>query len=132
MKKSIPIAFVDDDKDDVNTIKKSFEKLNQTDSLETFSGGQDFLDYLDGIKENEFPSLVVLDYNMPFLNGGQVLSYLKTNPRYCDIPVLIYTTSATSQVKKEVLDKGAIFCIEKGNSIAAIREQAEYFHELVR
>jgi CheY-like chemotaxis protein len=55
----------------------------------------------------ELPRLIVLDYNMPELNGAEILKELKRNPRYNGIPKIIWSTSGSELYKKQCLDSGA-------------------------
>jgi CheY-like chemotaxis protein len=60
----------------------------------TLVNGFELLLFLKHRNENEFPSLIVLDINMPVMKGLEALSILKTNDRYRNIPVVMFSTSA--------------------------------------
>jgi CheY-like chemotaxis protein len=92
------ILYVDDDKDDCNLLKESFSTT--TTSLVCLSGGEDAIRYLNNVKEH-YPSLIILDLNMPRWDGKQTLNYIKSHPHLSNIPVVILSTSE-NKIDKEV------------------------------
>ncbi|MEJ0032864.1 MAG: response regulator [Bacteroidota bacterium] len=71
-----------------------FADIGLSDEVKYFDNGETTISYLDGTKDaNELPKLIVLDLNMPVLNGTQTLIYLKRTVRYKNIPVIIFSTS---------------------------------------
>jgi CheY-like chemotaxis protein len=63
------------------------------------------------------PDLVLLDLNMPGVNGLEVLGYLRREPRLVDIPVIVVTAEDERQVLQRALRKGATAVIIKPASI---------------
>ena len=76
MKKIPRILLADDNLDDQSFIRDAFSYVNANIELEILNDGQELLEHLHIIKNEEIPSLIVLDYNMPKLNGVQVLEIL--------------------------------------------------------
>jgi CheY-like chemotaxis protein len=79
-------------------IEKNLRRSNITNKIITVSDGQQALDYLFGEgeyvgKEHPSPLLVLLDLNLPVLDGYQVLQGMKTDERTKRIPVIILTTT---------------------------------------
>lgn len=92
------VIYVDDDPDDRMIMEDAF--LNIPDyELQIFSNGNKLFDYLEEEKAN-LPSLIILDVNMPFMSGIDVLRLLRTNEEYKAIPVVMFTTS-TSPLDKQ-------------------------------
>jgi CheY-like chemotaxis protein len=88
------ILWADDDADDMMFIQESFELLAPNYKITQAQNGQEILDFLDAITDPAlFPSLIVLDMNMPVLNGRDTLAILKKVEKYASIPVVIFTTS---------------------------------------
>ena len=87
------VIYVDDDPDDRMLFLEAFESIPDYD-LMTLVNGFELLLFLKHRNENEFPSLIVLDINMPVMNGLEALSILKSNDRYRNIPVVMFSTSA--------------------------------------
>jgi len=110
IKKSIWIA--DDDDDDRMLIKEAFEESAYKEPLMFFENGEKIIELLSS-KTQYKPSLILLDLNMPKVNGHDVLNFIKKNKTTKDIPVIILTTSKSEEDKKIVLKMGASGFITK-------------------
>jgi CheY-like chemotaxis protein len=94
MKDAAPyILLADDNPDDRSFIRDSFDYMRADIQLKLVDGGKELLQRLDVTEEDELPSLIVLDYNMPELNGAEVLEKLSKNDRYKEIPKIMLSTS---------------------------------------
>lgn len=102
------ILFVDDDEEDHLIVFEYFKDLGNEKRVKFIKYGQEALDYLQGIPEDDkLPRLIVLDLNMPILNGTQTLFRLKRDKRFKDIPVKIFSTSENENEKRKCLSLGA-------------------------
>ena len=99
------IFLAEDDEDDQELIRIAFTKLSSKHQLEIVNNGQEMLDALEG--QSSLPCLIVLDLNMPILNGIQTLKELKANPRFAKIPKVILTTSDSEESKSKCYSYGA-------------------------
>lgn len=112
------VLYADDDIDDKNWVKEACKSLNSSLQIEFVESGRSVLDYLKNSDGVDRPSLIVLDLNMPELDGRQTLKALKSNPAYKDIPVVIVTTSSNSMDKDVCKRLGAsLFLIKPNNYI---------------
>ena len=93
MKKDRYVVYVDDDPDDRILFKEAFDSI-QNYYLLTLVNGFELLLFLKQRNEQEMPSLIVLDINMPVMNGLEALSLLKLNEKYKQIPVIMFATTA--------------------------------------
>jgi DNA-binding response OmpR family regulator len=75
------------------------------------------------------PSLIVLDLNMPILNGMETLSRLKSHTVYKNIPVIMFTTSVHEVEKARCLEIGALDFIKKPARFQQTISTARYLHE---
>ena len=108
------ILIVDDDEEDRFFLNTAFEEMALSGGLHLKEGGFQAFQYLDELTEAlALPTLIVLDLNMPVLDGIETLKRLKTNPRYKHIPVIVYTTSAHTLEKDQCLALGAADFIKK-------------------
>jgi len=68
------------------------------------------------------PDLVLLDLNMPGVNGLEVLGYLRREPRLMDVPVVVVTAEDERLVLQRALRKGATAVIIKPASIEELED----------
>jgi CheY-like chemotaxis protein len=109
MSNDIKILVVDDDKEDHLILQEYFSDSHIDKNVLFVDNGVRALEYLEGIHdESLLPSLIVLDLNMPLLNGTQTLLQLKQDNRLKNIPVIIYSTSESENEKRKCLSFGAI------------------------
>lgn len=91
------ILLVDDDPDDVFMLSDAFKTANPACEVVEAYDGDAALQLLEALyQRKETPDLIVLDINMPVLDGREVLRILKSSDRYKDIPVVVYTTSSNT------------------------------------
>ena len=103
--KSTLIYVIDDDHDDFHLLTEVIVERWSTMRFEHFSDPQDFVRQLGTL---EHPCFIVLDINMPKLDGFQVLSILKENVSWKRIPVIFLSTSSEPSVHHKALDLGAV------------------------
>jgi CheY-like chemotaxis protein len=100
MKISKPILLVEDDQVDVMTVKRALRELRITNKLYVAENGEEALEFLQN-PQNEKPHIILLDLNMPKMNGTEFLQVVKQDQQLKTIPVIILTTSKTEQDKIE-------------------------------
>jgi CheY-like chemotaxis protein len=114
------IYLADDDPDDRELLMKAFQLITDRYYLTAVSSGRALIELLSAKSESELPCLIVLDYNMPELNGKKVLEYLQNSVRYRRIPKVIYTTSNSPMEKSEFLSMGVKGFITKATTFQGI------------
>lgn len=122
--------MVDDDDEDRMLMQEMFSEIGAPDIAHYEASGEMALAYLEKLSENELPSVIVLDLNMPKINGTQVLKLLKTNERFKDITVIIYSTSINYIEQEQTLKFGAYDYVIKPSSYEECLKKAKYFHSL--
>jgi CheY-like chemotaxis protein len=98
MKNSRPVLLVEDDSVDAMTVKRALKDLNVTNPLVHTLNGEEALEYLKG-NGNKKPCVILLDLNMPKMNGIEFLQVVKVNDSLKRIPVIVLTTSQEEQDK---------------------------------
>ncbi len=92
-----PVLYAEDDENDVFLLQRAFQKANFP-GLEVVHDGQQAVDYLSACGRDPVkcpvPSLVLLDINMPFLSGLEVLAWMRNQPAVADLPVVVFTSSS--------------------------------------
>ncbi len=91
-----PILLVEDDSVDAMTVKRALKDLKITNPLSHTLNGEEALNYL-GDKNNSCPCVILLDLNMPKMNGIEFLKIAKADPKLKLIPVVVFTTSQEEQ-----------------------------------
>jgi CheY-like chemotaxis protein len=100
MKSNKTILLVEDDRIDAMTVKRAMNELKITNPLAHVDNGLAALDYLKN-PENQEPCIILLDLNMPKMNGIELLGVLKKDAQLKKIPVIILTTSNAEKDKTE-------------------------------
>src|SRR6185437_3333644 len=95
--------------------------------VECAENGLEMIGLLDRLPDDELPGMIVLDQNMPRMTGKESLIFLKGNPRYKDIPTILYSTYQVRDFYQECLDLGAQDVLAKPDTMQAYREMIEQF-----
>jgi CheY-like chemotaxis protein len=123
MDKKYPLSYVlvDDDEDDRLLIKLALQKAERPLPIYEFTNGQELIDYLDhnsSIREdNDYHWLIVMDINMPILDGISTLKYIRQHSHWQKIPILMLSTSSSDSMVNNALRSGANGYIVKPTSI---------------
>ena len=100
------ILLVEDDRVDCMTIKRALEEVKINNQLDMVSNGEEALAYLLS-DEKDLPGFILLDLNMPRMNGIEFLKTVKTHPGLKKIPVVVLTTSKARQDINASFELGA-------------------------
>jgi CheY-like chemotaxis protein len=98
--------LVEDDSVDVMMVKRALKDLNITNLLVHTPNGKEAFEYLTG-EGNERPCIILLDLNMPKMNGVELLKIIKADDVFKKIPVVVLTTSRDKEDKFETFELGA-------------------------
>src|SRR5215212_1434394 len=90
------ILYAEDDHDDFESVKEALEQLTNQFTLVQAKDGTEAVSYLEKNVDN-LPCLIVLDLNMPVMDGKEVLVWLKKHETYAPLPVMIFTTSSREE-----------------------------------
>lgn len=93
MKKNT-ILLVEDDELDVISFERALKKLNTEYDLFVAHNGKDALNLLSDAKNPVLPDVILLDLNMPKMNGIEFLKALRSEEKFQDLKVFIMTTSS--------------------------------------
>lgn len=91
--KSVHIVLVEDDPGHARLIEKGLRRVGIHNPLTILRDGQEAVDYLFAVERRPIPMLILLDLNLPILNGYQVLQRIKEDPQLRHIPVIVLTTT---------------------------------------
>lgn len=110
------IYIADDDEDDQFLLQTAFVSAGLGCQLKFFGNGEQLLKQLT--VETELPTMVLLDLNMPILDGFQTLAQLRGQAAYETLPVVILTTSSQHSDVQKAYEMGANSFITKPHQYA--------------
>ena len=112
MRNSRPVLLVEDDRVDAMTVKRAMKDLNVANPLVHTLNGEEALEHLVN-DYNEKPCVILLDLNMPKMNGVEFLKVVKADDVLKKIPVVVLTTSRDTEDKFETFESSAAGYIVK-------------------
>lgn len=120
-----PILVVEDNPMDLDLTLQAFSRRACPNPIQIARDGEEALSYLGRWDAGEpQPAVILLDINMPRVNGIEVLQQLKQHPQYRRIPVVMLTSSRESRDLQATYDLGANSYIEKPVSFSRFMEIA--------
>jgi CheY-like chemotaxis protein len=141
-KASLTIVIADDDADDRMLVEDAFAESRLANPRVYVEDGEQLLQYLRG--EGEFaqqqqprrlPGLILLDLNMPRMDGRTVLKHIKDDPELRRVPVIVLTTSKAEEDILRTYDLGVSSFITKPVSfeglVDVVRTLNHYWIEIV-
>ncbi|HEU5145383.1 MAG TPA: response regulator [Chryseosolibacter sp.] len=124
------ILLAEDDEDDQELIRLAFSKVTQEHDFKIVNNGQELLDALS--RQGDMPCMIILDLNMPLLDGLQTLNEIKKEPKYTKIPIVIFTTSDSDDNKRNSYSSGAADYVIKPSTmkefVSAAQKILTYCH----
>jgi len=137
--KLVHILLVEDNEGDIMLIKDAFEDAKILSTIDSVNNGEKAVQYLN--KESEYagiktPDLIILDINLPRLNGHEVLQYIKTSNDLRHIPVIMLTTSSSEKdINNSYRERANCYItkpVEINNFLYAINRIEEFWINLVK
>ena len=116
----------EDDLDDQEFLKEVFSSIDDSFLIVFAANGHEVFEYLDKKNNNCMPCLIVLDYNMPGMNGIDVLRELKNDNRFDEIPKIIWSTSKSPTYKDVALELGANDYLIKPSNVTDLTDICRY------
>lgn len=119
------IIFADDDEDDMELVTGFFKKFDGDTKIVELKNGREVLRFLDRVNSSSesLPLLIVLDINMPRMDGMSTLQAIRKHEPYRNIAVVIYTTSMSRSNIQLCKELDATWIV-KPSSISGIEQTA--------
>lgn len=123
------VLLVEDSKGDVLLIESTFQELGVSYQLTVKENGREAIDYVNDadIGLAPKPNMIILDLNLPFINGFDILKQLKINIFLKDIPVIIFSSSSEEKDKIRAFELGAAAYFTKPVEYEAYTSTVESF-----
>jgi CheY-like chemotaxis protein len=104
------VLYADDDTDDLMLVRDAFNSYSDNVDLVTVTDGFQVLSYLKNLSEVETaPCLIILDINMPRMDGKETLINLRQMKRFDNVPAILFSTSSQPHDKEFAQKYGAGF-----------------------
>jgi CheY-like chemotaxis protein len=107
-----PILLIEDDRVDAMTVERALKQLRVPNQLILTTNGEQALKYLKN-ENNELPCVILMDLNMPKINGMEFLQIIKTQESLKDIPVVVMSTSNERQDMDDAAKFGIVMYLVK-------------------
>ncbi len=131
----------DDDPDDQLLVSDALEEASLGNPIDFTLNGKELLQYLNReaayshLVEEPLPGLILLDLNMPVMDGREVLAKLKKHEKFCSIPIIVLTTSKADTDIAQTYDMGSNSFIIKpvsfDNLVEMMKSITYYWFNLV-
>jgi CheY-like chemotaxis protein len=126
---SLPRKFIlicEDDQDDQEMLTDVFSAIDNSFVLFFVNNGKEIFSALDKLHHDQLPCLIVLDYNMPGMNGAEILGALNQIARFEHIPKVVWSTSGSQEFQNACLSLGAKDYIIKPTSSNDLEKIVRY------
>lgn len=140
-RKKITILLADDDEDDRLLTEEALHESRLANDLHMVEDGEELMDYLHRrgkfalLEEDSRPGLILLDLNMPKMDGREALRAIKSNASLRQIPVIVLTTSKAEEDIYRTYDLGANSYITKPvlfeSLVRVMKDLGTYWFEIV-
>ena len=137
-----PILIAEDDEDDYLLTMEALKEAGVDTQIKWVKDGEELMDYLEPVGTTikktspEFPSLILLDLNMPRKDGREVLDEIKKNNALRKIPVVVLTTSKAETDINHAYDLGVNSYIQKpvrfNEFVEVIKVLSNYWFQVVK
>jgi CheY-like chemotaxis protein len=124
------ILLADDDIDDQELLVEALSKVQPGIHIHSVTNGYKAISFLNNLPADVSPCLIVLDYNLPEINGSEVLCAIKQIKKFDGVTKVIWSTSNSPVFRKECMDLGAKAYLVKPSDINGIYDIAHFLLNL--
>ncbi len=141
IKTSVPILIADDDLEDCEMLKEALAESRLLNEVYFVHDGEKLLEFLNEKLDlshqqgNSLPGFILLDLNMPKMDGREVLKHIKQHPKLLHIPIIVLTTSQAEEDIVRSYNLGANSFITKPiefeKLVQIMKDLGRYWFEIV-
>ena len=127
--------YVEDELYDIQFMRRAFKLAGLETCLETVTDGQQAIDYLSSKRpytnghQSPLPAVIILDLNLPLVSGFDVLKWVRQQPHFEQLPVVIFSSSVRTDDRTKACKLGATDYLEKPSSPLQFTELVERVKE---
>jgi CheY-like chemotaxis protein len=119
------LLLAEDDPDDVDVLREALAQKRPEVEILCVTDGETLIRYLDNCPSDAFPSLILLDYNLPLMTADRILDELSRKARYGDIPKLVWSTADKAIFVHRCIERGALQYLFKPAAISELDSLVE-------
>ncbi|MBD2358843.1 response regulator [Tolypothrix sp. FACHB-123] len=113
------LLLVEDEPGNVLLIKRAMTKVKPNIQIQVVEDGEQAVNYL---KKSPLPGLILTDMKMPRMNGMELLAWIKQQPEFCHLPVIVFSSSGEIEDIHQATALGASSYIVRPGSFAELVE----------
>lgn len=121
LKTPLRVLLTDDDEDDRLIFKEILHEMDNDINVNMVNDGKQLMDFLTS-ENNPLPHIIFLDLNMPNMNGIECLKQIRSQEKYSDISIAIYSTSTSKKDIDDTFNHGANIYITKPASYSELKK----------
>ena len=133
MAKAARILLAEDNDGDVFLVRRALSKRGLSHELVVAHNGEEALSWIDAHMGEESrdtaPNLILLDLNLPRVDGAQILSHLRKSDAFCCTPVIVLTSSDSPRDRQTALELGANLYFRKPTDLASFMDLGRIIEE---
>jgi CheY-like chemotaxis protein len=128
------ILLAEDNDGDVFLVRRALEKRGLLHELVVAHNGEEALGWLDGHASEKAPAphLILLDLNLPRVDGLQILSHVRKSDSFSCTPVIVLTSSDSPKDRQMALELGANLYFRKPTDLASFMDLGRIIEELLK
>lgn len=115
--------LAEDDVDDQELLEEAFAEIDPSIKLFSFSTGKKFLNNLENL--DTVPDMIIVDYNLPEMDGAEILKHLNENQQYNRVVKIVWSTSGSPLYENSCLALGANAYFVKPSNLLGVLELAK-------
>jgi len=127
------ILLAEDNEGDVFLVRRALAKRGLEHELVVTHNGEEALGWLDAHageeKRDSAPHLILLDLNLPRIDGGQVLSHIRKSDSFSRTPVIVLTSSDSPKDRQMAMELGANLYFRKPTDLASFMDLGRIIEE---
>jgi len=123
MKQKVDLLYVEDNEDYVNFVGRAVKKIDENIAYKYVTDGKDAFEYFQNNGNgNSLAKVILLDINLPGMNGIDLLKKIRSFPHLKHLPVIIFSTSENPEDIKNSYESGANAYIVKPSGISSLHD----------